>query len=147
MAVQLRDREHVASGLDLRRSRRTAPPAIVATIVVIAMLVGVAGAWLAYRAGVDRQRAEAVATAQQIERARSAQMVEHWESRWASEYLGAGDRVGPIRITGTGPGLVGVAEMQAAFAESAVTGTGPGLESVGEATSTARSDTAVVRVP
>lgn len=108
-------------------------------IIVVAMFVGVAAGWTIYQAVANRARDERIAAAQQIQRERSEALVEHFERRWSAEALGATGSGWRIRVTGTGPGLVHVADRQRSFAERGVTGTGPGLVTVATIQTTAGS--------
>lgn len=132
MAVQVREHGGVA--------RRTIPetaPRIPRRFVVVgaSIAAGVLAGWLAYvlvRGGED------LARVQEIQGSRAQALVEAYEAQWA--------RLQPteirIAVTGTGPGLALVADLQSAWAENAVTGTGPGLVTIAEMQAGARLDQA-----
>lgn len=130
MAVRMRDRRETAERVDLPVSSPARRPVRVIALIAIAGLVGVGGGWAAYRTAADMQRDERIAVAQRIQQRRAELLVEHFELRWASERLAAASPTWRVRVTGTGPGLVHVAEQQEAFADRVITGTGPGLVTV-----------------
>lgn len=131
MAVQVSEQSRVGERIatSVRPSRRRSVK--VAAVLVVAALVGATGAVLAYRTTNDGRTGDVVA-AQRIQEQRAQAMIADYQERWASERsTPAGAQVSPIRVTGTGPGLVHVAERRAGYDEPRVTGTGPGLEHLG----------------
>lgn len=120
MAVQVKERRGVPGAT----IPVTAPRVRRAVLVVGASIAaGVLAGWLAY---VLVSGGENVARVQEIQRTRAEAMVEAYEAAWA--------RVQPaetrIAVTGTGQGLIVVADLQRAWAENAITGTGPGLVTI-----------------
>lgn len=121
MAVQVREHGGVA--------RRTIPvpaPQIRRRFVVVgaSIVTGMLAGWLAY----VLVGGEDLARVREIESSRAEALVEAYEAQWA--------RLQPtetrIAVTGTGPGLALVADLQSAWAENVITGTGPGLVTIAE---------------
>jgi hypothetical protein len=131
MAVQVRERGGVAGGIPVTVPRIRRRFLVMSAGVVAGVLAG----WLAF---VLTTGGEDVARVQEIQRARAEATVEAYEAMWA--------RVQPsetrIAVTGTGPGLALVADLQRDWAENAVTGTGPGLVTIAEMQAGARLDRA-----
>jgi hypothetical protein len=134
MAIDLKERAPVARTTELIPSpvggtRRQA----VATWLLVAVLMGVAGGAVAYSLAAAGDQAERAA---RIQARRAEATVEAYERSWPAVQSSQAVRFAPapsiVWVTGTGPGLVTVAELQAAWAEHAITGTGPGLVTVAE---------------
>lgn len=132
MAVHVR--EH--GGVARRRIPVTAPRIRGRFVVVGASIAaGVLAGWLAY---VLVSGGEDLARVQEIQGSRAEALVESYEAQWA--------RLQPtetrIAVTGTGPGLALVADLQSAWAENVITGTGPGLVTIAEMQAGTRFDQA-----
>lgn len=121
MAVQVRERGGVAGGIPVTVPRIRRRYLVVGASIAAGVLAG----WLAY---VMVSGGEDLARVQEIQSSRAEASVEAYESQWA--------RLQPtetrIAVTGTGPGLALVADLQRGWAENAVTGTGPGLVTIAE---------------
>jgi hypothetical protein len=133
MAVQVKERGGVPGAtIPITAPRVRRRPLLVGAGIAAGVLAG----WLAY---VLVSGGEDAARVQEIQRTRAEAMVEAYEAAWA--------RVQPtetrIAVTGTGPGLVVVADLQRAWAENAITGTGPGLVTIAEMQAGSRLDEAI----
>lgn len=132
MAVHVREHGGVA-----RRTIPVTAPRIRRRFVVVgaSIAAGMLAGWLAY---VLVSGGEDLARVQEIQGSRAEALVEAYEAQWA--------RLQPtetwIAVTGTGPGLALVADLQSAWAENAVTGTGPGLVTIAEMQAGTRFDQA-----
>jgi hypothetical protein len=145
MAIDLKERPPLTRTVEpvARPARRDGVDRIVAWLVV-SVCVGVAAGALAYglvTAGEDAARAA------RIQELRAEATVDTYTRAWVARAAGIQERraqalvdaysgVRPagipapsrVLVTGTGPGLVWVAQQQAEWADHAITGTGPGLE-------------------
>jgi hypothetical protein len=127
MSVQVMERGTFVEqvGPMTARRRRVTGRRLAAIIAFMMVIGALAGTW-AYLSGSAGREA---ARAREIEAQRSAQLANAYRQAWLSQ-----DRPAQLRIavTGTGPGLAYLANLQANGPEVAVTGTGPGLIHVAE---------------